>query len=223
MSLEFLREQGVDCIICTGDIADGKGDVNACCDLLREHGVLTVRGNHDRWLLGDRVRHIDDATRLSELSAASKRYLDQLPAGLSVQTLMGPLLLCHGMLGADQRKIWPGTQRMPPERCERLDALIAEDGYRLIINGHMHYRCLVHFERLTLVNAGTLKQRHKPGFSIVDTQDEQVTAFEFDAAAPVEVCRRSLRATAADRVWRNTQHFDGRWQPNVLYATDPAT
>ena len=220
--LDFLHREGVDRIVCTGDIADGTGDINRCCDLLQDADVLAVRGNHDRWLLTNRVRHIDDATPQSALTAASHAYLHSLPVSVTLFSTFGPVLLCHGMLDADLRKIWPGTQRMPPERCERLDGLVRAGDYRLVINGHMHYRCLVHFEQLTLMNAGTLKARHRPGFSIIDCDVGTVTAYEFAAGAAHPVCERSLEPSEEDRVWRDTQHFDGQWQPNVLYATDPA-
>ena len=34
-ALEFLLNQRVDALICTGDLPDGVGDLGACCDLLR--------------------------------------------------------------------------------------------------------------------------------------------------------------------------------------------
>lgn len=222
-ALQFLHQHAVDAIVCTGDIADGGGDINRCCDLLRKARALTVRGNHDRWLLTNRVRHIEDATPESALSASTRQFLEALPVSLTLFTEMGPMLLCHGMLDKDLRKIWPGTERMPPERSDELDTLIAEQAYRLIVNGHMHYRCLVHFDALTLMNAGTLKPRHRPGFSILDTAAREVTAFEFGANGPQAVSTQGLLPGGEDRVWRNTAAFDGQWQPKVLYSRDPAS
>jgi predicted phosphodiesterase len=51
-ALSHLESAGVDALLCVGDIVDGRGDVDACCTLLAEHGVLSVRGNHERWMLG---------------------------------------------------------------------------------------------------------------------------------------------------------------------------
>ena len=58
-ALEHLQQENVDTILCTGDLTDGPGDLDACTKLLSHHDVLTVRGNHDRWVLENKARHID--------------------------------------------------------------------------------------------------------------------------------------------------------------------
>src|SRR5436853_7065250 len=44
---------GLDAILCTGDVPgkNGTGDLARCCDLLENAGVMTIRGNHDRWYI----------------------------------------------------------------------------------------------------------------------------------------------------------------------------
>ena len=78
-ALEWFAGEGVDSIVCTGDIADGVGCINLCCELLQQAGVVTVSGNHDRWLLRDRVRHVPDAHQLTDLNDASRNFLERLP------------------------------------------------------------------------------------------------------------------------------------------------
>ena len=53
---------GVDQIVCTGDLPDGTGDLEESCRLLQKN-VLTVRGNHDRWLLDGVKRDFRKPTR----------------------------------------------------------------------------------------------------------------------------------------------------------------
>ena len=57
-ALRFLKEANVDLILAVGDIVDGKGDANECCRLLKEFGVATVRGNHERWFLRGEMRDL---------------------------------------------------------------------------------------------------------------------------------------------------------------------
>jgi predicted phosphodiesterase len=45
-AIEFLKTQNVDGIVSVGDIADGIGCINTCCDLLQAEKVITVAGNH---------------------------------------------------------------------------------------------------------------------------------------------------------------------------------
>ena len=79
---------------------------------------------------------------------------------------------------------------------------------------------IVNFERLTVLNAGTLKGEHRPGVSILDFDCGTAAAFEF---GPTGRCIASRSACCGDdadrRVWRDTQEFDSAWTPVTLYAT----
>ena len=219
-ALNFLSGAGVDAICCTGDVADGPGCVDTCCALLSFANVLTVAGNHDRWLLADRMRAVPHAHDRAQLNASSLDYLEALPAMRRIETSSGTALLCHGVGANDLRKVWPGSSRMPIERSPELDALIAGDDTCWVINGHLHYRVIVNFDRLTVLNAGTLKGEHRPGVSILDFDCGTATAFEFGVEGSLHrVAERLLRGDGDRRVWRDTQEFDGTWTPVTLYAT----
>jgi predicted phosphodiesterase len=219
IALDFLARQGVDAVCCTGDIADGPGCVDTCCRLLAEAGALVVAGNHDRWLLTDRLRNMSGARRLSELSDVSHHFLQELPKTRILCTSRGDLLLCHGVLGNDLRKVWPGSERMPVQRSPELDAVIAEGRFAFVVNGHMHYRVLLNFERLTLVNAGTLKGEHRPGLSVLDFNEASASAFELNSGATFErVAEVALLPGDGRPVWRDTAQFDGSCRPITLYA-----
>ncbi|MAT84911.1 MAG: metallophosphoesterase [Gammaproteobacteria bacterium] len=216
-ALDWLAGQGLDAVICTGDIADGAGCVDRCCALLREAGVLTVAGNHDRWLLSDRVRHVADAHRLEDIEADTRAYLEALPRTLELATTAGPLLLCHGIGEHDMAKVWPGTRG--PEsvrRCEPLDALLAASSHRFIVHGHLHYRVLIDFESLLLMNAGTLKG-DRGGVSVADFEADEVAAYDLAESGGVHCrVRHSLTPSPERRVWSSTAEFDGAWDPVLL-------
>ncbi len=219
-ALNFIIGAGVDAICCTGDVADGQGCVDTCCALLESADVLTVAGNHDRWLLADRMRSVPHAHDRAQLNGASLDYLAALPVMRRIETPSGSALLCHGVGENDLRKVWPGSARMPVERSPELDALIARGDTHWVINGHLHYRVIVNFERLTVLNAGTLKGEHRPGVSILDFDCGTATAFEFGTEGSLHrVAERPLRDDAERRVWCDTQEFDGAWTPVTLYAT----
>lgn len=220
-ALEYLQSIGVDEVVCTGDVVDGKGDLEACIDLLRLHKVATVRGNHDRWLLQNKARHVPDAHTRDTLSPCALKFLQALPSEMSLPTVLGPLMLCHGVGSDDLQKVWPGTSRMPAERSRSLDRIIERGQARLMINGHVHYRTMIHFTGLTLVNAGTLRGDHHPGFSIIDLECREVFAYEFEPEVHL-VRRLPMLPASGHRVFENTQHFDGAWTPITLYAAaDP--
>ena len=127
-------------------------------------------------------------------------------------------MLCHGVAENDLRKVWPGTKRMQAERSPELDKLIHAGVLRLVLNGHIHYRVMIDFDTLTLINAGTLRGVHRPGISVLDFEAGSIVSWEFDAnERPIIAAERLLQAHAPRRIWRDTQEFDGRWTPVTLY------
>ncbi len=217
-AIDHLTKIGVDMMICTGDIVDGVGDVDRCIELLQAAAITVVRGNHDRWLMEDRLRGVANAQRKADLTENSLAFLAALPLELRVPTVTGNLLLCHGVGSNDLQKIWPGTARMPAERCEQLDGIVADEDIHLMVNGHVHYRTLIHFERMLLINAGTLRGDHHPGFSLLDLAEHRIEGFEFTTGQVERVRELTLAPQADTRVFNDTQCFDGDWTPITLYA-----
>lgn len=216
--LDWLAGASVDAIVCTGDVADGRGCVDFSCASLEQSGAIVVAGNHDRWLLQDRVRHLPEAHRLDALHERSVEYLRALPRSVELETVMGRMLLCHGVGENDLGKVWPGTARSAIERSNELDTLIESRRYRFLVNGHLHYRVLIDFRDLLLVNAGTLKGAYA-GFSVMDFEGGHVAAYGIgDDQAPVKLSEHSLLPDGDRRVWRDTAEFDGTWQPLALYG-----
>lgn len=218
-AIEFLVDQRVDALICTGDLPDGVGDLDACCELLQEAGVVTVAGNHDRWFLQDRVRHVQDAHLREQAAAETIRYIEGLPKVQTLITGAGALLLCHGVLEDDLAKIWPGSERSTSRCSASLDALLEEASPpRFVINGHMHFRTVIDFPRTQVINAGTLKGQYA-GFSILDIGVSQIDSFNFSTDNSIEQARQlDLAAGSGRRIWRNTDDFDGEWQPVMLHS-----
>ncbi len=215
-ALAFLSDEAPDAIICTGDIVDGRGCPDTCVKLLKDTGVHTVRGNHDRWVLQEKARHVPDAHMAADLHDDTVSYLNNLPTQVTLNTIKGNLMLCHGIADNDLKKVWPGTERMEIERSGELDRIIADGDYRYVINGHMHFRTLIHFEALTLINAGTLRGEHWPGFSLVDFETEEITAWEFKDEG-INLAKVHHLGDENHVVWQDTQSFSGGWEPVRLF------
>ena len=216
-ALSRLVELGVDRILCTGDLVDGEGCPDRCVQLLKQYEVATVRGNHDRWILEEKARHIPNAHTKACVSQETLDYLSALPVEVFVRTISGNLLLCHGIARNDLRKVWPGTERMGIERSKELDQLISEGRYRFLINGHMHFKTMMHFHTLTLINAGTIRGQHWPGFMVIDFETQQIQAYELSEHEIVEGKLTSLEPADEDQRWTDTGCFSGDWQPNLLF------
>ena len=217
-SLEFLVDANACEIVCTGDIADGRSCVDTSIRLLRDYGVKTVRGNHDRWLLESKARHVPNAHHRETLSRQSIAFLETLPTQIQLNTVAGSLLLCHGIGDNDLRKVWPGTERMPVERSHELDKIIDEEEHRFLINGHVHFKTMIHFEKLTLLNAGTIKGDMWPGFMLIDFDLRLIHAFTFGTDESVISTKTTqLDPEAHHQIWSDTQSFSGNWDPLLLF------
>ncbi|HWN66844.1 MAG TPA: metallophosphoesterase family protein [Haliangium sp.] len=179
-AIAYLQGRGVDAIAATGDVVDGLGDVDRCCELLGQHGVITVRGNHDRWLLAGIMRDLPHATM--DVSPASRRFLAGLPGTTVLFTVAGALLLCHGMGSSDMARLGPDDDGYAIQFHTELQELIQDPSVQLVACGHMHQRFVRSFPGLVVMNPGTLFRDHAPGFYLVDFVEG--TASGYDLAQP---------------------------------------
>lgn len=180
-SLAWLDRAGVDQVLCVGDIADGHGEVDACCRLLAARGVLSVRGNHDRWLLDDRLRDLPDATPRNALTPPSLRFLLALPRTRALETIAGPLLLCHGLGDDDMTGLTPDDADYALDSNAALGELLRLGHYRYVVAGHTHRRMARRIGAITFVNAGTLHRDFNPCFTRLDLVKQRVQFVDVDA------------------------------------------
>jgi predicted phosphodiesterase len=188
-ALDHLAARGVGAVLCVGDLADGPGSLPRCVELLRERHVITVRGNHDRWLLAGTLRELPEATRLEDLPEATRAYLEGLPVTRDFSSPLGGLLLCHGLGENDMAKVGPEDFGYSVEVNDDLQALVRDVRYRLVVNGHSHRAMVREFTGLTVINGGTLRGADEAGFLSVDFETRQVELFRWTGGA-IELQRR---------------------------------
>lgn len=176
--LQHLSTVGADTVLAVGDIVDGVGDVNRACFLLAEQGVLTVVGNHDRWLLEGSMRELPGATAASALRRESRVWLEQLPKTRSFQTSRGSLLLCHGLGEDDLATIRPEDEGYALESNLALQALVRSKKYRLVVCGHSHQPMVRSIGPLIVINAGTLDRNDRQVCSVIDFENGSVEFFD---------------------------------------------
>lgn len=180
-AISHLRALAVDALLCTGDIPDGPGtpaDLERCCELLRDGGVLTISGNHDRWLQDDEMRELSGATSREEVSAATLGYLAGLPLTVELATPIGLALLCHGLGDNDMAQVQAHERGKELEDNEALQALLLRGRYRYVINGHTHKAGVIELEGITLINAGTLRRDRSPCCSVIDFDRAEAIFFD---------------------------------------------
>lgn len=198
-TVAFLNSQNIDNILCVGDIVDGSGDANQCCNILISEEIRVVLGNHDRWLLKNEMRSLKEATQPDSLSVISQSFLSSLPSTIEFPTPHGLALLCHGIGENDMARLNPGDYGYALEVNIDIQNLIRGRKYRYVINGHTHYKMVRHFGNLTIINAATLKHEHEPGFLVIDFVQQFVQFYKFLGESAIEEAEKvSLTGVSCD-------------------------
>lgn len=199
--LTWLSGQAVRAVLSVGDIVDGEGDVDRCCDLLRAHAAIAVRGNHERWLLAGELRTLRNAHHREALAPASLGFLAALPATRTLATVRGDLLLCHGVDTDDMTRLRPYDEGYALAANTALQALLAAPGPRWLVGGHTHKRMVRSFARrvgppLVVINPGTLHRDYDASFAVVDLARRRVEFHEVVTGADDEVQLRPAEVVA---------------------------
>jgi len=187
-ALAHFHGLGVETLFAVGDIADGAGDLDETCALLQKAGVVAVAGNHDRWLLGGEMRDLPHATDIRDLSEATVDYLSGLPRTRTFRSRRGAVLLCHGLGHDDMGELNPDDTGYALESNTSLWALVESGETRFVINGHSHHVMCRTVEGLTVLNAGTLKPKHRSVCALADFEDGYMQVWDIneDAIVPAE-------------------------------------
>lgn len=182
-AIELFQRLKVDQIVCMGDLVDGpcdELDVDRSCELLQEHGIPTVCGNHDRWILERSMRDLPDASSESELDPASLDFLRKLPPTVELPTPIGPVLLCHGLGDDDMALVLPHDHGHELTQNQPLQRLVQSGKYAVVLNGHSHRRMVRYVEPVWIINAGTLHRDNHPCVGCVDFETRTVDFYTVD-------------------------------------------
>ncbi|WP_086934253.1 metallophosphoesterase family protein [Agarilytica rhodophyticola] len=178
--LNYLASEELDGIYATGDIVDGNGSVDRCCELLKIYSVISVLGNHDQWCLEEVNRHVDNASKKSHLELSTHSFLSSLPKTQIVDTVRGKAMLCHGLGESNMASVkdWDSVDSIFNNL--ELWALHRNSELKFVFNGHSHRPNVHTFSHLTVINAGALNNKEIACSAIVDFQNNKVRYYGVD-------------------------------------------
>jgi predicted phosphodiesterase len=151
--LADVERQGVDVVVCGGDIVGPPFTAEVFDRLTGLSSVQFARGNADRMLLeGDSEHGVDWSAERDRLGAARLAAIASWPLTVELEIEgLGRTLFCHAVPTADE----PIFTRITPD--EAVVGLLGDVDAELLVVGHTH----VQFDRqlptgLRVVNAGSV-------------------------------------------------------------------
>lgn len=151
-ALAIFAREGVDCILCGGDIAGYADELEATVALLRESRCCGVLGNHDQWYLEREAGNAGTRDYLRTLPLARSFFLEGVflylvHASPPVETMGGIRLLDE-------------AGKLIAERVAQWKAHLAGYGYDVLIVGHTHQIFAEQVDNTLVINPGSTLFNH---------------------------------------------------------------
>ena len=135
-----IRRNGVDDIVCLGDVASGPMEAGKTIDRLIELNIPTIRGNHDRYLIEQTPEAMGSWDKLAH-GELNSRHLDWIRSLPPTLIYLGDVFLCHGTPVSDET-YWMEAVRPDGAVCmatlESISAAANSVDQSLILCGHTH-------------------------------------------------------------------------------------
>ena len=148
-----LREAGVDCWLCAGDLVGYGPYPSECVEVVAELGARCVAGNHELLVLGDlseghagRLARETTAWTRGALREDCRSFLARLPLVVTTENLV----MTHGSLASPEEYVTREVQAAG--QLSRLGAEHPEAG--LLVVGHTHRPWLYSQVRGTVARGG---------------------------------------------------------------------
>ncbi|MDE1996425.1 MAG: metallophosphoesterase family protein [Rhizobiaceae bacterium] len=157
--LADISAQGIEDIVNLGDCFSGPLTAGKTADILTGLDIVTVRGNHDRYLVeyAPEHMHASDSVAYAQLSEQHLGWLRNLPFSAVYRD---EIYLCHAAPAKDNlywlESVAPdGYVHVKP--IEEIEALTAGIDYPLILCGHSHIARTVRLrDGRLIVNPGSV-------------------------------------------------------------------
>ena len=204
-ALNWLEDEGVDEVVCAGDVANFGPQPNECITMLGERNIRSVQGNCDRDILlpsqagqpaDERTKQIsviEDWCR-EKLTSASRRWL----AALSPRLVPAPgVVIVHGGLAEPDEIVDTDTRPSLPQEVS------------VVAAGHLHMPFVTHTAQGVWVNAGSAGRScdgdPRAAVVVLEQRPKEWEASIHRVAFDVEAAVRAIRDSGIPYAERMTE------------------
>lgn len=156
--LEELEREGVDQLVCLGDVAVGPQPAEALARV-RDLGCPVVMGNWDAAFLGAMPEPTDEITEMlveignwwaASLSPTDREFMESFRPTVDLTLGSTPVLCFHGSPKSYDDWIFATT----PD--EELSLMLDKVEQRVLIGGHTHVQMIRRYLESTIINPGSV-------------------------------------------------------------------
>lgn len=168
-ALNIFANEGLETILCAGDIAGYGPDLASTIDLLERTGCRAILGNHDLW----RLTEADPAP-----AGPIERYLRRLPLVDEMVAEGTRILVVHGSPPGSLMegiKLLDEEGEMIPEARAFWEERLAASRADVLVVGHTHQVFAERLGGLLVVNPGSTKFNHS--CAVLDLPERTVEFF----------------------------------------------
>jgi putative phosphoesterase len=187
LAWSHLMLLGADRIVCAGDLVGYGPFPDRVVAFLRDRGIPSVRGNHDRWAL-ERGRGVKDEFGGGTPSDETLDYLAALPFDLQVADGRTIGVIVHGSPRSDMEFVNRSTH-VP----EVLQGDLAELGCELLVVGHTHRPMWFRCAEGLVINPGSVVSMavvdSSRTFAIVDMDTLEPTFHDVESGRVIDLPR----------------------------------
>ena len=195
-ALALLQAQGVDQVICAGDLVDKGQDAEGVVEIIQSQNIPCVLGNHDADACADGFIFMERNERYGieysseqDLSPALHAYLSTLPTSLKFEWAGKSIHLTHACTW-DQI-----TYLFPTAEASLFERIVREAAADVVILGHTHLPMIATVKGCLLINPGCVFYGY-PEFrstcAILSLPECTVTCFDVNTGAEIEPERVTL-------------------------------
>ncbi|WP_420566729.1 metallophosphoesterase family protein [Thalassovita sp.] len=157
--LKDMEAQKVTTAINLGDFFSGPIDAAATADLLIERNFISVRGNHDRYLIEQAWSDMGPSDQVA-FDQLSKKHIDWIADLPSTRTVFDEVFLCHGTPKSDNTYWLERVEDNGTVRTATLEEISHEAAgieASLMLCAHTHIpRCVRLLDGRTIINPGSV-------------------------------------------------------------------
>lgn len=176
-ALVILQREGVDMILCPGDIAGYGTELEPTVELLIASGCRSIRGNHDLWWLSGSGR---------EEVGPAENYLRSLPAVVELSVVGQRLYMVHGSPPAslmDGIRLLDEDGLLIPAQKDLWTSKLNGFPFDVLVVGHTHQVFAEQLGDVLIVNPGSTRFNHT--CAILSLPESEVRFIPLGGRTPV--------------------------------------